>query len=386
MPATTGILKEVADAGLSSWDAAPFLTRVTDIVPSIIYIFNQQTQTNEYSNRSLGAALGYSCAEVQDMGSDLIPTLSHPSDLEEIGKHFAMLSSLKDGDVVQIEYRLRHKDGHWVWLLSHDTVFDRDATGRVLRHIGVASDISALKEAEAHALEEKRKATTTNDELMSFAYAMSHDMKAPSNTLHMLLNELIDTHGQTFEPDAKELSYLALGTVSRMNKLVDDVQDYTRVVAQDFVAQKVPLAPLVRLVLEGMSDLLKSTGARVIVDDLPEVFADPDQLEILFVNLIENAVRFHKPDTVPEVSITAAPIPDMSRFAITVADNGIGIDAAKHDQVFQVFKRLNTQAEFPGTGLGLAICRRIAANHGSQIDLVSAKGSGAAFTIGLPSA
>lgn len=386
MSETPIILKHVEDSRLSCWDAAPFLKRVTEVVPNIIYIFNQQTQSNEYSNRSLGEALGYSTQEVLDMGASLMPRLCHPQDLTQVTGHFAVLSSLQDGQVAQLEYRLRHKAGHWVWLLSHDTVFERDASGQVLRHIGVASDITALKDAQAHALAEKRKATTTNDELLAFAYAMSHDMKAPSNTLHMLLRELIESHGQTLDPDAAELCQMALTTVARMGKLVDDVQNYTRVVDQDFNRQAVPLTPVITAVLDDLAGLVAKTKAVVRCEDLPTVSGDPDQLHILFLNLIENALHFHKPNEPAKVFVTSHPSPDKAGFAITIRDEGIGIEPAKHQQIFRVFKRLNTAAEFPGSGLGLAICRRIAANHDSQIDLSSALGQGAAFTIGLPSA
>lgn len=386
MSGTPVILKDVEETGLSCWDAAPFLKRVTEVVPNIIYIFNQRTQSNEYSNRSLGESLGYSAQEVLDMGATLMPRLCHPQDLTQITGHFALISALQDGEVAQVEYRLRHKDGHWVWLLSHDTVFDRDANGHVRRHIGVASDITALKDAQAHAIAEKRKATTTNDELLAFAYAMSHDMKAPSNTLHMLLRELLDTHGNTLDPDAEGLCQMALATVTRMSKLVDDVQDYTRVVDQDFDTEPVPLGPLISDVLDELGDLIHTAQATVSYDDLPSVSADAEQLRVLFLNLLKNALRFRKPDQPVTISITADQTQDRTGYEITVRDDGIGIDPAKHDQIFKVFKRLNTAADFPGSGLGLAICRRIAANHGSQIELVSTPGRGAAFTIGLPSA
>ncbi|MEJ6391439.1 hybrid sensor histidine kinase/response regulator [Gymnodinialimonas ulvae] len=134
---------------ISKGEAEEVLSKITDVVPGIIYVFNQKTQSNEYSNAVLGEVLGYSGAELGAMGQAFFPRVCHPDDLPEIAKYFAAIQELDDGDVVSIEYRMRHKAGHWVWLLSNDTVFDRDTDGEVWRHIGVATDISAQKRSEA---------------------------------------------------------------------------------------------------------------------------------------------------------------------------------------------------------------------------------------------
>ncbi len=131
------------------WDAAPFLEKVVGIVPNVIYVFNQKTQSNEYANRSLGDLLGYSAAEIQKMGDALMPSLCHPEDLGRVGEHFGAIQRIADDEVLTVEYRMRHKGGHWVWLLSYDALFERDEDGSVLRHIGVATDITDQKQAAA---------------------------------------------------------------------------------------------------------------------------------------------------------------------------------------------------------------------------------------------
>lgn len=376
-------VKTLSDKGLIHWDAAPFLKKVTDVAPGIIYIFNQHTQSNEYSNRSLGETLGYSAKEVLDMGAGLMPMLCHPDDLAKIGGHFELLKTLKNGDIARTEYRMRHKDGHWVWLMSHDTVFDRAADGSVLRHIGLASDITAQKEAEQRAINETYKATTTNDELLAFSYAMSHDMKAPSNTLGLLLSELLECHGDSLEPDAVELLDMALVTVQRMGLLIEDVLNYTRVIDHDLEIESVSLHQLIHEVLGDLQDVAAQTQAEIQVDALPDVRADAFQMRILFKNLIENAIKFHSPGSPARVRIYAPSSPDFKYCTVTIEDSGIGIDPAKHQQIFTIFKRLNAPVDFTGSGLGLAICRRIAANHSTQIMLRSELGEGSAFSIGL---
>lgn len=366
-----------------AWEAADFLKQVTDIVPSIIYVFNQQTQSNEYTNRSLAETMGYNAKEIREMGADLLPRITHPDDLMRIVDHFHHVRGLEDGQVAQCEYRVRHKNGSWVWLLSNDTVFQRDVDGEILRHIGSATNITAQKNAEENARREHRKAETTNDELMSFAYSVTHDLKSPSNTLAMLLEELLTDHSAQLDEDARNLVNMAQATVGRMGALVDDVLNYTGVINQDMAPSPVLLDHIVAQVTEDLRTRVRESGARIETHNLPKVQADPVQLRILFQNLIENALKFCREGEAPKVEITACPDADSGMVDVTVRDEGVGIDPAKHAQVFQVFKRLHASDNQGGTGLGLAICRRIAANHGTEIKLASAPGEGAAFTVRL---
>ena len=386
MSENLSIMEDVALAGLASWDAAPFFQKVTDVVPNIIYVFNQETLSNEFSNRSLALSLGYSAQEVQEMGPQFLPKLCHPADLPRIGTHFSAIKSLDDGEVLRVQYRMRHRLGYWAWLLSYDTVFDRDAQGNVVRHIGVASDITAQKTAEERALSEQLKAETTNEELREFAYSISHDIRAPSNTLSLILTELLETHGSSLDPDAATLVDMALQTVTHMGQLVDDVLHYTRVVSQEVVEEHVDLNAVLRDVIDDLDALIRSKNAIVVTEDLPTVRADGPQIRVLLKNLVENAVKFQAPGKQPHVRVTSSDDTDEQEFAITVHDNGIGIDEDKHEQIFTIFKRLNTETKYSGTGLGLAICRRIATNHGSKICLDSRLGVGSSFTIGFPPA
>lgn len=380
------ILDHVARAGLSNWDAKPFLQKVTDIVPNIIYVFNQKTQSNEYSNRSLGDSLGYSAEEVQAMGAEMLPKLCHPEDLPLIGQHFEALKRLSDGEVRRVEYRMMHKMGYWTWLQSYDTVFDRDGRGNVLRHIGVASDVSPQKYAEQQALAEKLKAETTNDELLAFSYSMSHDMRGPTNTLTLILTELLETHGAEMDADAVMLIEMARTTVGQMGILADEVLEYTKVVNQVLVPENLSITTIIEDILADLTVPIRKKKAIINFDDLPTVRADRIQMRTLLHNLIENALKFQTPGVPPQINITATENENDKSVAVTVQDNGLGIDPKKHEKVFTIFTRLNPGTDYPGTGLGLAICRRIAANHGGKISLVSRLGAGSAFTIGLPHA
>ena len=378
------LLKEVACAGLSAWDAARFLEKVTNAAPCIIYIFNQQTQSNEYCNRSLGLMLGYTPEEIREMGSTLVPRLCHPEDLPKIYIHFEKLKTLSDGEIAEVEYRVKNKAGGWIWLVSYDTVFDRDADGKLVRHVGIADDITEKKLAEERVSAEKRVADAANEELRSFAYSVSHDLKSPSNTLQLLLTELRNQHALALDEDAHELIDLSLATVGRMKKLVDDVLYHTRVVSWHRDQQRVDLKRLVSDIVNDMAGDIREARATVEVGDLPEVSGSKAQLRILFLNLISNALKFRKPDVPPVIEISKTNEQYARRFEITVKDNGIGIPEESHELIFGMFKRLHVEGEYPGTGVGLSTCQRIAINHGEKITVRSEVGRSSAFSVRLP--
>ncbi|MEM6304250.1 MAG: ATP-binding protein [Pseudomonadota bacterium] len=150
-----------------------FAQKVLRLVPGMIYVFNQHTQSNEYANRSMTDILGYQSDETRAMGDRLIPGLCHPDDLPGVLGHFEAIKALEDDEVISVEYRMKHKAGHWVWLLSHDTVFDRAEDGSVLRHIGKAFDISDIKAREIDAEELSEEYRTVFNAATSGIVALS---------------------------------------------------------------------------------------------------------------------------------------------------------------------------------------------------------------------
>jgi len=381
MPDVKAFLQDIAKAGLDASATPPFLTKVMQIVPAIIYIYNQQTQSNEFTNRSLATSLGYSASEIQNLGADMMPSLCHPSDLPKIAAHFETLNTLENGEVVQIEYRMKHKDGHWVWLQSYDTIFERDSAGKVLRHIGAAVDITSQKHAEAQVQRDRHAAELANAELRSFAYAVSHDMKSPSNTLTLLLSELREDHEPALNDDARQLIDLGLETVDRMKELIEEVLSYTRMIGQQVSEDSVDAGPLFDKVKWDMRQTIASSGAQIQVGPLPNLVGNEPLLRTLFVNLVSNAIKFQLPGNTPNITITDVSEPGSKMASIAVADNGIGLPAKSEHRIFGMFNRLHTDDAYPGSGLGLSLCQRIAVNHGGEITVSSDEGKGATFTV-----
>jgi light-regulated signal transduction histidine kinase (bacteriophytochrome) len=126
---------------------------------------------------------------------------------------------------------------------------------------------------------------------------------------------------------------------------------------------------------------IEENDAEISVESLPTIRADSEQLEQLFCNLVTNAIKYNDADP-PRVDITVEERANHWEFA--VADNGIGIDPANADQIFDVFKRLHHEDEYPGTGIGLSLCQEIVENHGGGIRVESDPGAGSTFFVTLP--
>ncbi|MEM9737158.1 MAG: HAMP domain-containing sensor histidine kinase, partial [Pseudomonadota bacterium] len=258
----------------------------------------------------------------------------------------------------------------------------RDGQGKPTRMFGAHTDITAQMRAEESLRREIRASEATNDELRAFAFAVSHDLRAPTNTVKLLISEMREMLGPR-EPEVAELLTLADETLARMGDLVKDVLYYMRVVGEDLELGDVDLSALAEETVADLADDIQTAGARFTLEPLPKVRASEVQMRLLLQNLLSNAVKFRVPDRVPEIRVR--PIADRAdRVAFAVEDNGIGIPTDGQGQIFQMFNRLNLRESYPGTGLGLAISRRAVINHGGWIDVASTPGRGTTFTVHLP--
>jgi len=130
-------------------DAKRMLEKIVRVMPGIIYIFNLETMSNEYANKEVGIILDYSVKEIQELGEGFMAKMAHPEDLPQIMKYFEQtIKPMKDGEMSRLQYRIKHKDGTYRWLLSLDTVFERNKQNEVIKHLGFAFDITDIITAQ----------------------------------------------------------------------------------------------------------------------------------------------------------------------------------------------------------------------------------------------
>ncbi|MCR9097344.1 MAG: ATP-binding protein [bacterium] len=234
---------------------------------------------------------------------------------------------------------------------------------------------------------ENLELTHANDDLRSFSYALTHDMKAPSNTARMLLREVRDHPTRELALQDKAMLDKADGVLARAQTLIADVLDYAQLAGEEqFRLERTDLNAVCQEVVAALESDIQEAEAEVIVaPHMPVMEADPLQIRLLLQNLIANAVKYRRPEASCQVHIAAARSADRRRVDIRVADNGRGIAPEFHGRIFEMFQRLEGPSEIAGSGLGLAICARVAVNHGGSIAVDShPPAPGSAFTVTVP--
>jgi signal transduction histidine kinase len=229
-----------------------------------------------------------------------------------------------------------------------------------------------------------RELQRSNEDLEQFAYAASHDLQEPIRTISLFSGLLQARHADALPAQAKEyVSYLA-ESARRMHELVVGVLEYSRLAGSaKRQYERVDMAEVLSEVLINLRGIMEQTQAEVKHEALPAISGNKLQLMQLFQNLLSNAIKYRKDSVPPSVEISAQRENGLWRFC--VADNGIGIDAKYHAQIFGIFKQLN-RSERGGAGVGLAICKRIVEQHGGSISVESEPGNGSRFYFTLQAA
>lgn len=240
------------------------------------------------------------------------------------------------------------------------------------------------KELEDRVARRTSDLAQSNYELQQFAYAASHDLREPLHKITAFGGRLSDhLEGQLDEKGQQYLGIL-INASSRLERLIDDLLDYSRAGQLEEAAPvEVNLNEFIPLVLEDLSERVLETKADIqIATELPTLWVHPSRLRRVLINLVSNALKFHKPGGVPQVAINSWV--DGDSFKISVQDQGIGFDPKFTDHIFHVFTRLHTRFDYPGTGIGLALCRRLVERYGGSIEALGKPGEGTTFTVILP--
>jgi PAS domain S-box-containing protein len=246
----------------------------------------------------------------------------------------------------------------------------------------VETEIVALKEAEEEIKKKSEELARSNLELRQFAYIASHDLQEPLRAISGFTELLAKRYqGQLDERADKYISFITEGSL-RMQHMIQDLLLYSRVETQAHEFVKMDSNESLEQAVTNLRVLIQENKPVITNDPLPEIIADSEQITLLFQNLIGNAIKYHKPNVVPAIHISAQK--DEKNWQFSVADNGIGIDEKYADRLFKIFQRLHTRDEYSGTGIGLAVCKRIVERHGGTIWLKSKPDEGATFYFTIP--
>ncbi|MBA9078367.1 PAS domain-containing protein [Rufibacter quisquiliarum] len=311
-------------------------------------------------------------------GTQMWNNLLHPEDQERAFARWRY--SLETGEPYQVEYRFRRaSDGEWRWFLGRALPM-RDAEGNILRWFGTCTDIEEQKRDEELMAQTNRELRSINEDLDSFVYTASHDLKLPIINMAGIFKEL--TKSATFhDPDAELLIGMFDKALNQINATISDLAEIVKVQKNiNAHRDEIELHDLLDEVTLSIKDMVKESQAQIYVDfkEVPQVIFSRVNLKSILYNLISNAIKYRSPERPPVVHLKTDRQGDFIR--LTVQDNGLGIDLEKYgSKVFQMFKRFHNHVA--GSGLGLYIINRIVQKNGGYIELQSEVGKGTTFQI-----
>lgn len=301
-----------------------------------------------------------------------------------------------EGGRIGFETVLYTKDGQAVETEISAHSFDLDGEKVIL---GVVRDVSERKQSERKISElnrglERRVEERTaqlqrvNDELESFAYSVSHDLRAPLRAIEGFSRILEEDYGPGMDDEGRRLLGVVRGNAERMQTLIEDLLAFSRMTRRLATMSKINMSILVQEVIAEYSSEPANRKVRFVVDELHDIYGDRAMIKQVLNNLIGNAIKFTRPVKEPLIMIHSCLQVNAGsgkpEKVFAVVDNGVGFDAAYKSKLFKVFQRLHHEQEFEGTGVGLAICKRIIERHGGHIWAESELERGSRFYFSIP--
>ena len=341
----------------------------TVVENSLTGIYIDQDEKVVFANNRFAEIYKYPREELMGMESW---RLIHPED-RRFTKEMRTRRLKGEDALPEYEARGLTRDDETIWITRRNVRIEYKGRPAIL---GNVVDITGKKRAE----EQLRK---INEELKSFVYVVSHELKNPIVAIQgfslRLLNKYQDNLGE------KGRGYLELINASarRMEVFVSDLLSLSSIGRVVSTFKDIPALEILRNVTSSLEDRLKEKGIElVLADNFPTIYCDGERIYQVFENLLVNATKFMGTAKDPRIEVGYEDRGDLHQFY--VRDNGIGIDPEYHRKIFEMFHRLREIEDETGTGLGLAIVERIVKNHGGKVWVESEKGQGATFYFTLP--
>jgi len=287
-----------------------------------------------------------------------------------------------EGHVDDEGWRVR-KDGSQFWAEIVTTAL-RGADGELIGFVKIDKDISSRRAAEEQIHELNSQLTqrvdelgSVNRELEAFSYSVSHDLRAPLRHMDGFAHILKEEHSANMVPEAMRYLDRILEAATHMGLLIDDLLNLAQIGRRELKREKVQITSVVKQAIAELPVEAKERNIEWRIEPLAELSCDSGLLKLVFTNLLANAVKFTRKQTISVIEVGSRVADGVP--TIFVRDNGVGFDPQYADKLFGVFQRLHRQEDFEGTGIGLATVQRIVRRHGGEIWAESQLNSGTTF-------
>jgi PAS domain S-box-containing protein len=331
--------------------------------------------------------LGYAPGELPSTGATFL-ALVHPDDLKIYGAALAAHSE-KERETIDVELRMRRKDGDWAWIKTIGKAIERDLAGNPTRLIGIDIDVSETHRAQAELAIAKDEADRANKAKSNFLATMSHEIRTPMNAIIGLSHLLARTQLTTRQSDyLGKLQSASQGLLA----IINDILDFSKIEAGKLSIESVEfdVDDLLRNLTAVIAPKTREKELEFIVARDPamprRLVGDPLRLSQILTNLLSNAAKF---TVAGEVALrVGGRLLDDGRFSLQaeVSDTGIGMSAEQIAALFRPFTQADASISrrFGGTGLGLAITGELASLLGGRIEVDSRLGTGSVFRFSAP--
>lgn len=306
----------------------------------------------------------------------------------------ASINLIEHDKKYNIELIINPADGSRLKWISAVAELEKDADGKPIRIMGVLQDITERKlvekeikklntELEQRVAERTAQLQSLNKELETFTYSVSHDLKAPLRGIDGYSKLLLDLYSGSLNEEAQTFISTIRSSTKQMSQLIDELLDYSRMERSTMRNEKIKIKELI-VAITSLYKAELAAGNFTLKMNIPDIELDADSkgLTIALRNLLENAIKFSREKSNPEIEINVAQ--KRGLWIISIKDNGIGFDMKYHDRIFEIFQRLHRVEEFPGTGIGLAMVNKAMLRMHGNVRAESTLGIGSTFFLELP--
>lgn len=376
--------------------------QLSEALPQLVWV----TDANGISEYTSGKWFDYT--GVKPKGAEEWQAIVHPDDIDGINS--AWLRSLATGEFYKYDVRLKSISGLYKWFtVTGEPVYDENK--KIIKWVGAFNDTHAEKtflqelnkivaDRTQELLIKNEELEIKNKELESFTFISSHDLQEPLRKIQTFASKILDNEFKNLSDKGKDYFKRMRSAASRMQRLIDDLLDFSRIKAGDRNFEKINLNKIIDEVVNEISDEMDGKNVSLQIEQLINLTIIPFQFKQLLSNLILNSIKFAKATEPSKIkidgkkvflnklsdSVALSSIRERGRmyYNITITDNGIGFDPHYNERIFEVFQRLHSKEEYAGTGIGLAIVKKIVDNHEGFITATGRPGVGASFDIYVP--
>lgn len=350
---------------------------ISDNSNDLILVFDSKKQRITYSTMNVSKYLEYQDSEILSVP---ISKLFSTPDFEN---YMSLIKANASTSTFSTEFQLFTKSNRPIWMTLKDVSVGGYAEEEY--HVVILNDIEEVKQRENQLqssikklMANNQQLSTSNFELKNFTSVASHDLKEPLRSISSHLSYIKENHARSLNDEASTELNMALEGANKMTNLINNVLKYSRMGGSAFNLELKSMEYSVRNVTSALSAKIRDTNALIYMSNLPEIKCDSHQIEQMLQNIIDNSIKYSKPNERPVILIQAYERQDDWLFC--VADNGIGMNLEDGiEELFQPFKRLENTKNIDGSGIGLAICKKAVTNHGGKIWIESELGKGSTF-------